>query len=71
MITNQAYELARAFNDFYTQCPMWAWKNLSALNADPSCGSLEQAIANSLALLGITASGDMKNHLITKGVRIT
>jgi arginyl-tRNA synthetase len=55
IITNQAYELARAFNDFYTQCPV--------LNVEEPLRSMRirlvaaarQAIANSLALLGITA----------------
>lgn len=50
-----AYELARAFNDFYTQCPV--------LQAEEPVRSFRlrlvmatrQAIANSLALLGITA----------------
>ncbi|HNR01747.1 MAG TPA: arginine--tRNA ligase [Anaerolineaceae bacterium] len=55
IITNQAYELARAFNDFYTQCPV--------LNAEEPVRSARlrlvaaarQAIFNSLAILGITA----------------
>lgn len=50
-----AYELARAFNDFYTQCPV--------LQAEEPVRSFRlrlvmatrQALANSLALLGITA----------------
>ncbi len=54
-ITNLAYELARAFNDFYDACPV--------LKAEPAIRSsrlllvmaAKQAIANTLALLGITA----------------
>ncbi len=54
-ITNQAYELARAFNDFYNQCPV--------LKAEPGVRAARlrlveaarQAIANSLAMLGIAA----------------
>ncbi len=50
-----AYDLARAFNDFYTQCPV--------LQAEEPVRSFRlrlvmasrQALANSLALLGITA----------------
>jgi arginyl-tRNA synthetase len=50
-----AFELARAFNDFYNQCPV--------LQAEPELRSsrirlvaaTKQAIANSLGLLGITA----------------
>lgn len=54
-ITNLAYELARSFNDFYDACPV--------LKADPDIRlarlrlvlAAKQAIANTLALLGITA----------------
>ncbi len=54
-IANLAYEIARAFNDFYNQCPV--------LQADPDVraarlrlvAAARQAIANSLALMGITA----------------
>jgi arginyl-tRNA synthetase len=50
-----AFELARAFNDFYNQCPV--------LQAEPELrasrirlvAATKQAIANSLGLLGITA----------------
>jgi arginyl-tRNA synthetase len=54
-ITNLAFEVARAFNDFYDACPV-----LKA-DADIRTGRLllvmaaKQAIANTLALLGITA----------------
>jgi arginyl-tRNA synthetase len=54
-ITNIAYELARAFNDFYGACPV--------LQAGPAVrearlrlvAAAKQTLANSLALLGITA----------------
>ncbi|HEY3345954.1 MAG TPA: arginine--tRNA ligase [Anaerolineaceae bacterium] len=54
-IATLAYDLARAFNDFYNQCPV--------LQAEPEIrafrlrlvAAARQAIANSLALLGITA----------------
>jgi arginyl-tRNA synthetase len=54
-ISNQAYNLARAFNDFYSQCPV--------LNSDPEVrafrlrlvAAARQAIANSLYLLDISA----------------
>jgi len=54
-ITNLAFELARAFNDFYDACPV-----LKA-EAEIRTGRLllvmaaKQALANTLALLGITA----------------
>lgn len=55
VISNLAFDLAKNFNDFYTQCPV--------LQADESVRSMRlrlvaaarQAIANSLVLLGITA----------------
>jgi arginyl-tRNA synthetase len=55
VISTMAFELAQAFNDFYTQCPV--------LQADEPVRTMRlrlvaaarQAIANSLALLGITA----------------
>ena len=54
-ITNLAYELARAFNDFYSACPV--------LKAEPDVraarlrlvAAASQAIANALNLLGIIA----------------
>ena len=54
-ITNIAYELARAFNEFYKQCPV--------LKAEPDTrafrlrlvAAAQQTIANALGLLGITA----------------
>ena len=55
IISNQAYKLARAFNDFYNQCPV--------LNSEPEVrafrlrlvAAARQAIANSLHLLDISA----------------
>jgi len=54
-VTNLAYELARAFNDFYTECPV--------LKADPATrdfrlrlvAAARQSIANLLSILGIEA----------------
>ena len=54
-ITNYAFTLAKSFNDFYTQCPV--------LNAEEPVRSFrlrlvaacQQAIMNSLGLMGITA----------------
>ncbi len=55
-ITNLAYELARAFNNFYNQCPV--------LQAEPAAtrdyrirlvAAARQALANSLHILGIEA----------------
>ena len=54
-ISNQAYNLARAFNDFYNQCPV--------LSSEPEVrafrlrlvAAARQAIANSLHLLDISA----------------
>ncbi len=53
VITNHAYELARAFNDFYSQCPV--------LQAEPAVRDFRlqlvvaarQAISNALTVLGI------------------
>jgi len=55
VITNLAYELARAFNDFYNACPV--------LKAEPNTRAVRlrlvaatrQTIANALRLLGIVA----------------
>ncbi len=55
IISNQAYKLARAFNDFYNQCPV--------LNSEPEVrafrlrlvAAARQAIVNSLHLLDISA----------------
>ena len=54
-LTNLAYEIARAFSDFYNQCPV--------LKAEPEVRAFRlrlvaasrQAIANLLNVLGITA----------------
>ncbi len=55
VITNQAYELARAFNDFYTQCPVLGVDEPQRSARLRLVAAARQAIANSLALLGITA----------------
>ncbi|HZU87353.1 MAG TPA: arginine--tRNA ligase [Anaerolineaceae bacterium] len=54
-IANLAYELARTFNDFYAQCPvLQAEGDLRAARLR-LVAATRQALANSLALLGITA----------------
>jgi arginyl-tRNA synthetase len=55
IITSQAYELARAFNDFYTQCPVLGESEPRRSVRLRLVAASRQAIANSLALLGITA----------------
>jgi len=55
IITNQAYELARAFNDFYTQCPVLSAEEPLRSTRIRLVAAARQAIANSLATLGITA----------------
>jgi arginyl-tRNA synthetase len=54
-ITNLAYDLARAFNDFYTQCPVLSVTEPTRSARLRLVAAARQAIANSLALLGITA----------------
>ncbi|MCX6055776.1 MAG: arginine--tRNA ligase [Chloroflexi bacterium] len=54
-ISNLAYELARAFNDFYTQCPVLSAEEDVKKARIRLVAAAKQAIANSLALLGITA----------------
>ncbi|MCX7976443.1 MAG: arginine--tRNA ligase, partial [Bellilinea sp.] len=54
-IATYAYELAKAFNDFYTQCPvLQAEENVRNFRLRLTAAT-RQAIANSLTLLGITA----------------
>ncbi|MHB8193907.1 MAG: arginine--tRNA ligase [Bellilinea sp.] len=50
-----AYELARAFNDFYTQCPVLQTGEPVRSFRLRFVMASRQALANSLALLGITA----------------
>jgi arginyl-tRNA synthetase len=54
-ITNLAYELARAFNDFYDACPVLKAEGEIRTARLLLVMAAKQAIANSLALLGITA----------------
>ncbi len=54
-ISNLAYELARAFNEFYTQCPVLIAEEPLKSARIRLVAAARQAIANSLALLGITA----------------
>jgi arginyl-tRNA synthetase len=54
-ITNLAYELARAFNDFYDNCPVLKAPAEVRAARLLLVAAVKQAIANTLALLGITA----------------
>jgi arginyl-tRNA synthetase len=54
-ITNLAYEMARAFNDFYNQCPVLQAEEPVRRFRLRLVASAKQALANALALLGIQA----------------
>ncbi len=54
-ITNLAFELARAFNDFYDACPVLKAEAHVRASRLLLVMAARQAIANTLALLGITA----------------
>ncbi len=54
-LATYAYELAKAFNDFYTQCPVLQSEEPLRSFRLRLTAATRQAIANSLALLGITA----------------
>lgn len=54
-MTTIAYELARAFNDFYNQCPVLSAEPLVRDFRLRLVAAARQAIANSLAVMGITA----------------
>lgn len=55
VITTLAYDLAKAFNDFYTQCPVLQAEENVRNSRLRLVAAARQAMANSLALLGITA----------------
>lgn len=55
VLTNVAFEIARAFNDFYTQCPVLQEVEPTRSFRLRLVAAAKQAIGNSLALLGITA----------------
>jgi arginyl-tRNA synthetase len=55
VITSLAFELAQAFNDFYGQCPVLQVEEPIRSSRLRLVAAARQAIANSLALLGITA----------------
>jgi len=55
VLTNLAFEIARAFNDFYTQCPVLQEVEPTRSFRLRLVAAAKQAIGNSLALLGITA----------------
>lgn len=54
-IANLAFEIARAFNDFYNQCPVLQAEAPIRSSRLRLVAAARQAIANSLALMGITA----------------
>jgi arginyl-tRNA synthetase len=54
-ITNLAYELARAFNDFYDACPVLKAEAPVRASRLLLVTAARQALANTLELLGITA----------------
>ncbi len=54
-VSNLAYDLAKAFNDFYGQCPVLIAEEPVKSSRIRLVAAAKQAIANSLALLGITA----------------
>lgn len=54
-ITNLAYEIARAFNDFYNQCPVLQAEGHTRLFRLSLVSAAKQTLSNSLALLGIQA----------------
>jgi arginyl-tRNA synthetase len=55
VITTLAFDIARAFNDFYTQCPVLQADDATRNFRLRLVAAARQAIGNSLALLGITA----------------
>jgi arginyl-tRNA synthetase len=55
IITNLAYELARAFTEFYTACPVLKAEPAVRASRLKLVASARQAMANLLALLGIIA----------------
>lgn len=54
-LTNLAYELARAFNDFYAECPVLKAEDGIRAERVRLVAAARQAIANVLSLLGILA----------------
>jgi arginyl-tRNA synthetase len=54
-ITNLAYDLARAFNDFYNQCPVLKADPARRVNRLRLVAATRQTLANALSLLGILA----------------
>lgn len=54
-VTNHAYELAKAFNDFYANCPVLQAEDAVRDFRLRLVAAAKQALANSLNLLGIQA----------------
>lgn len=55
LIATQAYELARAFNDFYAECPVLQAEEPARTARLRLVMATRQTVANCLVLLGITA----------------
>jgi len=55
LIANHVYDLARAFSDFYNQCPVLQAEEPVRSTRLRLVAAARQAIANCLALMGITA----------------
>ena len=54
-ICNMAYEMARAFTNFYSECPVLSAEEPLRSSRLRMVAAARQAIANMLGLLGITA----------------
>ncbi len=54
-IANYAFKLAQSFNDFYNQCPVLQTTEPQRSARLRLVAAAKQTLANSLALLGITA----------------
>ena len=54
-VASLAYELARSFSDFYNECPVLQAEEAVRRGRLQLVAATRQAIANALALLGITA----------------
>jgi arginyl-tRNA synthetase len=54
-ISNAAYELARAFSDFYSHCPVLNAEEGIKANRLRLVAAAKQALANLLGILGIPA----------------
>jgi len=55
LIANYAYELAKAFNEFYNTCPVLSASGEKKNYRLALVGAAKQCLKNSLGLLGIKA----------------